>query len=216
MDVSTVPNAVAKLADTSLALFGGLRDASCAVVLVLRFVDPSATSPGTSLAFNVVRTDIGPPLNVTVVAAAGYDTTLSLGNLSGSPVLQLIEASTGLAVGPALAVPSACMQAAAAPVFSVAGGTSVVPPGMLKQAAENDTYPCTPCPRLPADTLSVVISSATPGAFLYVSLDGSDPTDAAATTLLWAQVKHQRMACVTDSLPTDTPCRMEWAPLGRP
>ena len=221
---------------SSLSLVGGQRDAACAVVLRLRHAaSAGAQGPdGSAAAFTIVSSSGG--LSFAVTAAAGFDTTLSLGPLlpgsSPSPLsLQLQQG--GAPVGDPVAVPATCAAAAAAPAFSVPNGTTVSSPseslavlfalgpprwgpmcwGSYSALARDDArrHPSrapTPPSAAPAGSLTVAVSSATPGAFVYVSLDGSDPTSLASDALLWAQVRRGGEKERYKHVPLSPPCTL--------
>ena len=145
----------------ALGVVGGGRDANCNVLLTVQYGPTVAPASGAGV-FAIVRSSDG--ANATFVAAAGFDTTLNLGNLAGSPTFtlyaQAIDGSWSLANAtlPSVTAGLTCQAQAAAP--------SIVPAALLVSAPSNPAY-------------VVTISSGYPesaNATTYITTDGSDPT----------------------------------------
>ena len=107
------------MAFLALGAGGGGRGADCDVQLVVQYA-PSALPPGGVAAFRIERTDVDDGSGgVTVVAAAGYDTVLSLGAVPGAPSYILYEATAGggwtRVAAPPVTVGLQCLGIAAAP-----------------------------------------------------------------------------------------------------
>ena len=152
---------------SSLSLVGGQRDAACAVVLRLRHAaSAGAQGPdGSAAAFTIVSSSGG--LSFAVTAAAGFDTTLSLGPLlPGSPSpLSLQLQQGGAPVGDPVAVPATCAAAAEAPAFSVPNGTTVSAPSeSLAVLVRCGPHPGDPCAWAPILPLRVAMRGAIPHA----------------------------------------------------
>ena len=181
--------------DPQLAVVGGIRDAFCNAVLRIRY--NSSANLGLNGHFRLVRYDLGAaPLNADVYLPNGYDTTVSIpervcGN-GTTPIFGLarLNSSSGSWVAckcvsstchclcgcnlssfrrsprssTPVTVPSACAVAAATPVCNKPSGSWTTNNFMWVQ-----------------------ISSATPGGFLYVTTDGSDPLT--SPTAVFRQVR---------------------------
>lgn len=136
------------------------RDASCNVELTVQYA-PASPPAGGAAAFRLVSPTAG---NLTLVAAAGYDTTLNLGDLPGAPSFSLytqtVDGSWVLA-DPAAApvtVGLACQGQAAAPV--------------LTPSAPDLAAPHSP-------TVSVTIASGydvSLNSITFITTDGTDPS----------------------------------------
>ena len=151
---------------------GGGRGADCSVVLVLQY---DGGSPAAEAApFRIVRidADAGGGGGATVVAAAGFDTTISLGPVPGAPVYALYAAVTTseggwapVAASAPVSAGLACQGIAAAPSISAVevdgGGRGVaIAPGYAASA----------------------------NATTYVTMDGSDPSVAGGARLAFTGV----------------------------